>query len=85
MVFVPAKEGSLANCFLVALLGFIEVNDVPNSVKVIGLDVEVLEVESVFPDIDTDNRDVAQERILVGSGNDLELVVRRVYTEPTPS
>ncbi len=48
----------------------------------IGLDVEVLEVESVFPDIDTDNRDVAQERILVGSGNDLELVVRRVYTLP---
>ncbi len=32
---MPAKEGSLANCFLVALLGFIEVNDVPNSVKVL--------------------------------------------------
>ena len=38
----------------------------------VGLDVEVLEVERVLPDVDADDGDVRQERVLVGSGGDLE-------------
>ena len=38
----------------------------------VGLDVEVLEVESVLPDVDTDDGDEAEEGVLVGGGSDLE-------------
>ena len=37
----------------------------------------------MLPDVDANDGDVAQERILVGSGDDLELVIRRVYTLPS--
>ena len=38
----------------------------------VGLDVEILEVERVLPDVDADDGDIRQERVLVGSGGDLE-------------
>ena len=38
----------------------------------VGLDVEVLEVEGVLPDVDANNGDVGQERVLVGRGCDLK-------------
>jgi hypothetical protein len=38
----------------------------------VGLDVEVLEVERVLSDIDTDDGDEAEERVLVGRSGDLE-------------
>ena len=38
----------------------------------VSLDVEVLEVEGVFPNIDANDGDVRQERILVSGSNDLE-------------
>ena len=44
----------------------------------VSLDVEVLEVEGVFPNIDADDGDVRQERILVGGGRDLETLGRGV-------
>jgi hypothetical protein len=44
----------------------------------IDLDVEVLEVESVLPDIDTDEGNVAQERVLVSCGYNLERLVGQV-------
>ena len=44
----------------------------------VSLDVEVLEVEGVFPNIDADDGDVRQERILVGGGRDLDHLGRRV-------
>ena len=44
----------------------------------VSLDVEVLEVESVLPDVDADDGDVAQERVLVGGGGELEALGRGV-------
>jgi hypothetical protein len=38
----------------------------------ISLDVEVLEVEGMLPDVNADDRDMAEERILVSSGCDLQ-------------
>ena len=38
----------------------------------VGLDVKVLEVESVLPDVDADDGDEAEEGVLVGGGSDLE-------------
>jgi len=46
----------------------------------INFDVEVLEVERVFPDIDTDDGDMSEERILVSSSDNLEDLVARVQT-----
>ena len=37
----------------------------------VGLDVEVLEVERVLPDVDTNDGDVGEERVLVRRRRDL--------------
>ena len=44
----------------------------------VGLDVEVLEIEGVLPDVDANNGDVGQERVLVGSRRDLNDLGRGV-------
>ena len=44
----------------------------------VGLDVEVLEVERVLPDVDADDGDVGQERVLVGSRRQLKTLGGRV-------
>ena len=45
----------------------------------VRLDVLVLEVEGVLPNVDADDRNVGDQRVLVGSGDDLKrLVGRRV-------
>ena len=80
----------------VALLGLLEVDDVPDGVEVlqwqvsavqrkdqcrktyVSLDVEVLEVESVLPDVDADDGDMGQERVLVGRGRQLKTLGGRV-------
>ena len=36
----------------------LEVNDIPDSIQVVGLDILVLEVECVLPNIDPNDRDV---------------------------
>ena len=41
-------------------------------VTYVDLDVEVLEVESVLPDIDTNDGNEGEERVLVSGGGDLE-------------
>lgn len=46
----------------------------------ISLDVEVLKVERMLPDINTDNRDVGQKRILVGRGGNLKSSGRGVVS-----
>lgn len=51
----------------------------------VDLDVLVLEVEGVLPDVDTNDGDVAKERVLVRSGDDLELLGIRVVAEPAPA
>jgi hypothetical protein len=38
----------------------------------VSFDIEILEVEGMLPDIDADDGDMGQERILVGSGDDLQ-------------
>lgn len=38
----------------------------------IDFDIEVLQVKRVLPNVDADNGDVGQERVLVGSGGDLQ-------------
>ena len=74
---------------LVAGFGLFEVDDIPDSGKVlrqiirtlisrknsstyVDLDVLVLEIEGMLPDVDTDDGDVSQKRVLVGGGRDLK-------------
>jgi len=42
----------------VALLSLVEVDDIPNGAEVINLDILVLEIERVFPNINTNDRSV---------------------------
>jgi hypothetical protein len=51
----------------------------------ISLDVLVLEVEGVLPNVDTNDGDQAEERVLVGSGRNLETLSLRVVPEPSPA
>ena len=44
----------------------------------VSLDVEVLEVESVLPDVDADDGDMGQERVLVGGRRQLKTLGGRV-------
>ena len=44
----------------------------------VSLDVEVLEVESVLPNVNANDGDVGQERVLVGSRRDLNDLGRGV-------
>lgn len=63
----------------VALLGLVEVDDVPDRVEVVDLDVQVLEVERVLPDVDADNGDERQEWVLVRGGGELEALALWVH------
>ena len=44
----------------------------------VGLDVEVLKIESVLPHVDTDDGDQVQQRVLVGGGGDLQTLASGV-------
>lgn len=46
----------------------------------VDLDVEVLQVERVLPDIDADDGDKRQERVLVRGRRELEALRRRVVS-----
>ena len=48
----------------------------------ISLYIEILEVERMLPDIDADDRGMSQERILVGSGGDLQALGSGVQSLP---
>ena len=80
---------------LVALLSLLEIHHVPNRIEIlqsisqvafviesthVGLDILVLEVERMLPDINTNDRQVGEERILVCSRRNLQLLGRRVDT-----
>jgi hypothetical protein len=39
----------------------------------VGLHIEILQVEGVFPDVHTDDRNVRKERVLVSCGDNLQL------------
>lgn len=52
----------------------------------VGLDILVLKVECMLPNVDTDNREVAQERVLVDCCSNLKLLRRLIQTlQSTPS
>ena len=51
----------------------------------VGLDVEVLEVERVLPDVDADDGDVGEQGVLVRGGGELEALGARVEAEPAPA
>jgi len=57
------------------LLGLVEVNDVPDSGEIVELDVLVLEIEGVLPDVNADEGDVRKKRILVGGSRDFQHTV----------
>lgn len=44
----------------------------------IRLDIEVLEIESVLPNVDANDGEMAGKRVLISSGCDLELFCRRI-------
>jgi len=44
----------------------------------IGFDIEILEVKGVLPDINTNDRDMGKERILVSRRDNLETLCRRI-------
>lgn len=46
----------------------------------ISLDIEVLEVEGMLPDVNADDRNMSEKRILVGSSGDLETLGAWVQT-----
>ena len=46
----------------------------------VSFDIEVLKIERVLPDIDTNDRSMAQQRVLVGRRDDLEAFIIRVKT-----
>ena len=51
----------------------------------ISLNIMILEIKRVLPDVDADDGDVRQERVLVGGGDDLELLGVGVVAEPAPA
>lgn len=57
MCYLVLTEARLLG-LLETLLGRLEVDDVPNSLEVIGLDVLVLQIEGMFPGVDADQGDV---------------------------
>lgn len=70
---------------LEALLGLLEVDDGPDVLEVVSLDVLVLKVEGVLPSVNTNDGVVRDERVLVLGGNNLKLGVLGVETEPAPT
>jgi hypothetical protein len=54
------------------------VDDLPNGLQILGASVLVLKVVSVFPNIHTEKRNEAQERILVLGASNLQTLGRLV-------
>lgn len=69
----------------ISLLCLLEVDDVPDGVKVIWFHVLVLQVKCVLPNVDTDDGFVRKKGVLVGSGDDLKLLGGLIVAEPTPT
>ncbi len=58
-----------------SLFGCLPVDDIPPSVDVVGSTVLVVEIVSMFPDIQTNDGDLSfhQRAILIGCGHDLQI------------
>jgi hypothetical protein len=53
-------------------LSLLEVDDAPDGIQVVGLDVFVLEVECMLPDVDPDNWDVCCGQGVSISGKNMD-------------
>jgi len=81
----PILQFAARNGLVVTMLGFIEIDDVPDGIKVIGLDVFVLEIEGVLPDVDADDRHMGKKRVLIRSRDYRQSLGFVIDTKPTPS
>lgn len=62
----------------VTLLDILPVHNAPDGLEVIRADVLVLQVISVFPDINAENRDHGCQRVLVSSGGNFQFLRRLI-------
>lgn len=63
----------LPNCFEILRIKMRPAPGTSNEkITYINLDVEILEVEGMLPDVDADDGDMAEERILVSGSYDLQ-------------
>jgi hypothetical protein len=58
-VMMPGLLGGLG----VETLSLLEVDDIPDGVEIVRLDVLVLEIECVLPDIDSNDRNVCYQSV----------------------
>jgi len=69
----------------VSLLSLLEVDNVPDGIEIIRLDILVLQVKGMLPNINSNDGLVGEERVLVSGSDDLELLGRFVVPEPAPA
>jgi len=70
--------------FYEALLGLLKVDHVPDCVEVVRLDVLILQIECVLPDVDTYDGGVRDQRVLISSGDYFQLFNLSIPSQPTP-
>jgi len=68
-----------------AALCLLEIDNVPNSLQIIWLDVLVLQVECMFPNVNTNDGDMREQGILVCSGDNFKLAGGLVESKPPPA
>jgi len=73
-----------SQAFIVPLLSFFPVDNTPDSFEIVDLDIQVLEIEGVLPDVNADDGNVRQQRVLISSCHNLKTLGRRVIAEPSP-
>jgi len=56
-------------CLEVSPLRLLEVDNVPDGIKVIRLDVLILKIEGMLPDVNTDDGLVGEQWVLIGGGD----------------
>jgi len=65
--------------------GLLPIDDIPDGFEIFRLDVLVLKIESVLPDVNADDRNVREEGVLISGRDDLQLASRLVEAHPAPS
>jgi hypothetical protein len=63
LAMIPVLLGGLG----IETLSLLEVYDVPDGVEIVGLDVLVLEIECMLPDIDSNDRNVCYQSVITRS------------------
>lgn len=68
-----------------AVFGFLEIDHVPDRFEIVDLNILVLEVESMFPDVDTKDRYMVGQRVLVGGSDNFQSSSVGIPRKPTPT